>query len=102
MGRGSRSGGCYCCSKIDIGLVVESSGDTPHDSRLPRQFSAAFKSRMRRHNSIPMRSPRSSAVSDTQACRDSSTQFRANHSVKATVSETVVKYIYLVVCLFIV
>ena len=35
VGRGSKSGGCYCCFKIDIGLVVDSRGSTPHDSKSP-------------------------------------------------------------------
>ena len=62
VGRRSKPGDCYRCFDIDIGLVVGSRGNTPHDSTSPRQASATLKSRMRWHDSIPMRSPRSSAV----------------------------------------
>ena len=47
---------------------MESGGNMPH------YYSAAFKSRERGHDSIPMRSTRSSQFSDTQACRDSGPQ----------------------------
>ena len=80
----------YFSLKIDIELVVDFSGNTPQDSKSPRQSSAALKSRVRGHDSIPVRSPQSSAVSDTQACRKSSSQSRTNDSMKTTVFETVV------------
>ena len=61
VGRGDRSGNCRRCCRVE-GLVVESSGSTPHySSGHLRQSSAALKSRTRGHDSIPVRSPRNSA-----------------------------------------